>query len=648
MPTDNPWIRRISASVLGLVLFGMVSNGHSQTTRYVAPGGSDTGDCSSPANPCESIVHAFAEAAAGDVIDIATGVYRPNPGPPASALIIDKDITLQGAGPENTLVGRNSQDSAYRVFEITAGGHEVTMAGLLIANGQAFGSGADGRGGGIYNLNDGGHLTLSNVKFQNNQARIGGGLNNFNGASVTMENVVFESNQADARGGAIYNWTGGAIEINSGEFELNTAGIFAGAIFNNSNNILKLDDVTFDQNHGVSGCGAIAMNNADPATLFNDTLFIGNTTGGIGGGTCLDNSSPTLSNVSFTNNQALDTHGSGFGGGMRNVNSSSPVLNQVTFTGNNAASHGGGIYNSGNSSPQLTHVKFIANGTGGGQGGGMANLDASNPMLTDVTFESNTAGLGGGMSNDGGSSPTLLKVRFLDNFASTGGGLHNMDNSQPLLMNVEFIDNLSQGQGGGMANFNSSPTVINGLFYDNFGQQGGGGILNGDNSLMTLWNVTFNANMAELHGGAIRNRDGAQAIIHNSIFWGNLTQFTDFSSEIQIQGDSQVSMHYSLHDDEDDAINVLAGSSFSCNNCLTDNPQFVDDLNGDLRLMLTSPAIDAGNPDTDLSQFPGGPDDPIDLLGWSRLFGTQIDIGAYEWQPPPDSIFSDRFKYELP
>ena len=646
MPTANKLIRWISFATLSLAFIMVIPNAHAQMTRYVAPGGSDVGDCASPADPCESIAYAFAEAAAGDVIDIATGVYRPNPGPPAAALVIDKDITLQGAGPENTLVGRNSQDSAYRVFEITSGGHEVTITGLLIANGQVFGSGAAGRGGGIYNLNGGGQLTLSNVKFQNNQARIGGGLNNFNGASVIMEDVVFESNQADERGGAIYNWTDGTIEVSSGQFELNTAGIFAGAIFNNSNNILKLDDVTFDQNHGVSGCGAIAMNNANPATAFNNTHFIGNTTGGIGGGTCLDNSSPTLSNVSFTDNQALDTHGSGFGGGMRNVNNSSPVLNRVTFTGNYAASHGGGIYNSGDSSPQLTRVQFTANASS--QGGGIANLDASNPLLAEVTFESNTAGSGGGMINDGGSNPTLLNVRFLDNFAGIGGGLRNMGNSQPLLMNVEFIDNWSQGQGGGMANHNSSPTVINGLFRDNFGQQGGGGILNGDNSLMTLWNVTFNANMAEHHGGAIRNRDGAQAIIHNSIFWGNLTQFTDFSSEIQIQGDSQVTMHYSLHDDEDDAINVLAGSSFSCNNCLTDNPQFVDGLNGDLRLMLTSPAIDAGNPDTDLSQFPGGPDNPIDLLGWSRLFGTQIDIGAYEWQPPPDSIFSDRFSYDLP
>ena len=646
MPTNKKWIRSLSFGALILAFIGVVSVAHSKTTLYVAPGGSDIGDCTNPANPCESIAYAFAEAAAGDVIDIAAGVYRPNPGPPAAALIIDKDITLQGAGPENTLVGRNSQDSAYRVFEIAAGGHEVTIAGLLIANGQAFGSGADGRGGGIYNLNGGGQLTLSNVKFQNNHARIGGGLNNFNGASVTMENVVFESNQADERGGAIYNWTDGTIEVSSGQFELNTAGIFAGAIFNNSNNMLKLDDVTFDQNHGVFGCGAIAMNNANPATAFNDTHFIGNTTGGIGGGTCLDNSSPTLSNVSFTDNQALDTHGSGFGGGMRNVNNSSPVLNRVTFTGNYAASHGGGIYNSGDSSPQLTRVQFTANISV--FGGGMANLSASNPMLADVAFENQVAGNGGGMFNDSGSNPTLLKARFLQNDAHNGGGLYNTGSSQPLLLNVEFIDNFASATGGGMANYNGSPTLINGLFHDNVGNQGGGGILNGDNSVMTLWNVTFSSNIAEYLGGAIWNRDGAQSIVHNSIFWGNLTEFSDFSWEIRVDGNSDVSMHYSLHDDEGDAIHVLSGSSFSCSNCLTDNPQYVDGVNGDLRLMLTSPAIDAGNPDTDLSQFPGGPDNPIDLLGWSRLFGTQIDIGAYEWQPPPDHIFSDRFSFDLP
>jgi predicted outer membrane repeat protein len=645
MNIDNKWIQLITITALILIFTGTVSVAHSQTTRYVAPNGSDVGSCANQASPCESIAYAFTMAGAGDVIDIATGVYRPNPGLTPDTLVIDKDITIQGAGPENTLVGRNLQDSAYRIFEIAAGGHEVSISGLVIANGQAFGSGASGRGGGIYNLNAGGQLVLSNVKFQSNQARIGGGLNNFNGAMVIMENVVFESNQANERGGAIYNWTDGIIEVSASQFETNTAGIFAGAIFNNSNNILVLDDVEFNQNHGVSGCGAIAMNNANQATEFKNTHFIGNTTGGIGGAICLDGSSPTLGNVTFTDNQALATSGSGLGGGMRNFNNSSPVLTQVTFTGNYAASLGGGIYNSGNSSPQLNGVQFIANESGA-DGGGMANVDASHPMLVNVIFESNLAdnsdGEGGGMLNDA-SNPDLLDVLFLDNSARRGGGLLNRGSSQPLLRNVRFNDNQAS-RGGGVANFAGSPTLINGLFHGNTATWGGG-MYNADDTVPILWNVSFGNNTAISLGGAMYNTGNTNVVVHNSIFWGSSAQ-AHLGQEIANFGGASASLHFSLHADAPLDIYTDEDSSFSCTNCLTDDPQFVNSLYGDLRLMLTSPAIDAGNPGTDLSQFPGGPDNPIDLLGWSRVFGTQIDIGAFEWQPPPDAIFKDRFENE--
>jgi hypothetical protein len=54
-----------------------------------------------------------------------------------------------------------------------------------------------------------------------------------------------------------------------------------------------------------------------------------------------------------------------------------------------------------------------------------------------------------------------------------------------------------------------------------------------------------------------------------------------------------------------------------------------------------SPAIDAGNA--------GASPPPTDQRGspFVRIFGSEVDMGAYERQDSPDALFSDRFE-ELP
>ena len=61
----------------------------------------------------------------------------------------------------------------------------------------------------------------------------------------------------------------------------------------------------------------------------------------------------------------------GFGGGMCNISNSSPTLTNCTFTGNAAGGSGGGMYNY-YSSPTLTNCTFT-NNTTVGKGGGMYN-----------------------------------------------------------------------------------------------------------------------------------------------------------------------------------------------------------------------------------------------------------------------------------
>jgi parallel beta-helix repeat protein len=137
-----------------------------------------------------------------------------------------------------------------------------------------------------------------------------------------------------------------------------------------------------------------------------------------GGGMRNDESSPTLTNCTFTNNIANNS-----GGGMYNIGSSSPTLTDCTFTGNTAASAGGGGGMSNNgSSPTLTNCTFTDNTANNGGGGMSTN---SSPMLTNCTFTGNaaTGGNGGGIWINGGNGLMLENCTLCSNTPNQISGL---------------------------------------------------------------------------------------------------------------------------------------------------------------------------------------------------------------------------------
>ncbi len=91
----------------------------------------------------------------------------------------------------------------------------------------------------------------------------------------------------------------------------------------------------------------------------------------VGGGMYNSDGSPTLANVTFTENSG------GNGGGMHNYWYSSPTLTDVTFSGNASTSSGGGMYNYSYSDPALTNVTFSSNAANSGYGGGGCTTPAA-------------------------------------------------------------------------------------------------------------------------------------------------------------------------------------------------------------------------------------------------------------------------------
>ena len=305
-----------------------------------------------------------------------------------------------------------------------------------------------------------------------------------------------------------------------------------------------------------------------------------------GAGVYNDNSSPTLTNLTFSGNRA-----SWYGGGMSNMHDSGPTLVDVTFRNNEAGYGGGGMSNGDDSSPTLTDVTFIGNVAT--DGGGIASYE-SGPALTNVTFTGNQAAeRGGGMYNSS-SSPTLRNVTFTGNQGEYGGGMYN-SSSTPMVTNVTLTGNRA-ADGGGMYNSFGSPTLIN---------------------------LTFGSNRADALGGGVYN-DNSSPTLANCILWGNEAPA---SQQIHNQGTSLPDVTFC----------DIEGGYFGETNIAAD-PAFVDPVSpyeapttaGDYHLAQGSPAVDTGtnaavSVDTDLDGNPR-------IVDGTGDGSAVVDMGAYELQ----------------
>jgi len=308
------------------------------------------------------------------------------------------------------------------------------------------------------------------------------------------------------------------------------------------------------------------------------------------------------------------------GGGIR-CDSSSPTIMNCIFLNNSASYHGGGMYNW-SSSPTLINCTFSENSAN--RGGGMMNTDVwngvgSNPTLINCTFSRNS-GLGGGMTNDIGS-PTLINCTFTNNSGRLAAGMQNHTCS-PTLTNCTFSGNWAGEQGGGMGNWASSPMMVNCTFSDNTAGDYGGGIYTALDSSPKLINCILWGNTAP---------SGAEIALRDMIPDPHPSTITISYSNVK-GGPAGVYLHPNC------TLNWGEGN-------INADPLFVDPCNGDYRLLLGSPCIDAGNKTTipaDTTDLDGDGDTtesiPWDLDGNPRIVGNEVDMGAYEAVLPPIEV----------
>lgn len=285
-----------------------------------------------------------------------------------------------------------------------------------------------------------------------------------------------------------------------------------------------ISNVTFADNQGYSGA-AVYITGGNSQPTFTECNFTGNAAFYDGGAIFCDRSSPMFLQCEFTLNYALD----GQGGGVFVTGSGSLTLNQCSFS-NNEAIYGGGGVTVYSATPTLNTCTFSANVATNGLGGGL-EVDAASPIIQACSFVGNSSNFGGGGLSIWSGNPQVQECSFSQNQDSGtygGGGVFTYLSSA-VFTDCEFEGNFAN-YGAGAYLIQEAPIFENCTFTSNAQSDdtktgGGAGIFNYD-AATTLTGCTFSWNSSKV-GGAVYNYfsqlASANPKILNSTFTRNFT-----------------------------------------------------------------------------------------------------------------------------
>jgi len=154
-------------------------------------------------------------------------------------------------------------------------------------------------------------------------------------------------------------------------------------------------------------------------------------------------------------------------GGTVYCYNSSPTITNCTFSENSGEYYGGAVYCY-NSSPTITNCTFSENSAA--YFGGAVDCNYSSPTITNCIFSGNWAGNGGAV--DCGSSTTITNCTFSGNSADWDGGAVSCGSSTTIT-NCTFSGNSAAYYGGAVGcSWDCSPTITNSILWGNSAADG--------------------------------------------------------------------------------------------------------------------------------------------------------------------------------
>jgi hypothetical protein len=367
---------------------------------------------------------------------------------------------------------------------------------------------------------------------------------------------------------------------------------------------------------GVDASGGAFMFNGFSKAVISHCLIKNNSGFGV---FCTGGSKPLISNNMICYNQ---------GGAINLSGSSNPDIggNMISFN------NGPGIIGSGNIISIHNNIISYNNGVG-------VKVDAGNILYNTISFNNSTFWGGGVYTGNDSSNPTIISHNTISNNTCSNdayaGGIFCYVSHATVTYNM--VTNNSCSSGAGIKILVGNPVISNNLIANNTasGSTGiGGGICCASNNV-ALTNNTIVNNSAS-NGGGIYFSGNTSPSINNCILYGNTASIDGAQVYLQDQT-CQPNFYYCDIQGDLPAFglngNVYTGTY---NNTINSNPFFISPSGGsgsgfnglaaDWSLSSISPCVNTGNP--------AGPYPSTDLAGNTRIYGTVIDMGAYELQSP--------------
>ena len=308
---------------------------------------------------------------------------------------LTSSLTITGNGTENTRI--NGRENS--VFDF-AGNHTVSISGLTVENGYVDNASLGG-GGAIYS--ESGNVTITDSRFEGNDAYINGGAIHAKDGSVTITGSIFTSNSTYFSGGAI---SAESISVTNSTFTGNTSTTSGagGALFTDGG-AMTVNDSTFRNNSAYYRGGAIDAYRGE-VTVTGST-FVGNSSSGDGGaiGTLLGSANIRVISSTFTGNSAVR------GGAIFAQNAGSSVAVSFSTVSGNTTSGGssGALHAVGSLS--VTN-SIVSNASGGDVQGASVTLSYSLLGTYAGTVPSSVIvgedPLLGALADNGGPTQTMM------------------------------------------------------------------------------------------------------------------------------------------------------------------------------------------------------------------------------------------------
>jgi len=363
---------------------------------------------------------------------VAEGVYTPDQGTGdrTRAFELVNNVKVLGGYSGNdderdwqqylTVLSGNLGDGSHSYHVVRAGNgipqpplsQETELDGFIITDGNANGTDAFSRGGGIYAKGFNGwptSPTFRNLLVQYNSSSERGGGFYGEHASPTFVNVTIADNTA-AGGGGIGMRLGGEVTLTDSTIK-NNAATFGGGMYLNSNGtIAYIVDSTFEGNTAQNGSGgAIAMQIG--SALFADGL-------------------------TFNGNIAPN----GAGGAIYAVDYLDSLIKNSSFSGQEA-NYGAVIHlNTGfGNSQQFDLTNIIAHGNIAQSGGGFSStINAKGDWTNVLSFNNYAPGASSFRienTSSGGGEDKSLRFRQLTTANNNGGNDFSINRAQPSVRN---------------------------------------------------------------------------------------------------------------------------------------------------------------------------------------------------------------------